>query len=270
MDSLFLTSMISMGALAIFFAGVLAMADSKLSGQDDPMVAEISELLPGVNCGVCGCMSCHDFAENLASGAKEPGACKVMDAASRTTICGLLGKESTGEANKNIPIVHCAAGCNDKKVSAEYKGIKTCQGADIVFGGGVECSYGCLGYGDCERACPFGALYMEDGLPRLDIAKCTGCTKCVSACPRHIIKMEEKIYEKMAFVACSSHDTLLRTKQVCSVGCIACGVCVKLSPDKAFFKVEDNLSLADYSKQDDTEGLKAIQPKCPTKVIKDI
>ena len=35
----------------------------------------------------------------------------------------------------------------------------------------------------CVAVCPTGALYKEDGLTRLNSAKCSGCTYCVDACP---------------------------------------------------------------------------------------
>ena len=35
----------------------------------------------------------------------------------------------------------------------------------------------------CVAVCPTGALYKEDGLTRLERAKCSGCTYCVDACP---------------------------------------------------------------------------------------
>ncbi len=35
----------------------------------------------------------------------------------------------------------------------------------------------------CVAVCPTGALYKEEGMTRLDRAKCSGCTYCVDACP---------------------------------------------------------------------------------------
>ncbi len=164
--------------------------------------------------------------------------------------------------------MQCAAGWDQKTIKAEYKGIKTCEAANLVFGGGVACEYGCMGLGDCARVCPFDAIYMDNGLPKVVIEKCTGCGKCEEACPRAIIEIQEKKFERIFYVACSSKDTILRTRQVCKVGCIACGICEKLSPEKLFV-VKDNLSRANYSKQSEPERIEVIQAKCPTKVIKD-
>ncbi|MCK5450772.1 MAG: RnfABCDGE type electron transport complex subunit B [Candidatus Omnitrophica bacterium] len=266
MDNLVIASILSMAGLSIFFASVLAFADKKLKVEEDPEVDRINHLLPGVNCGACGFLSCHDFAEHIVNEGADPAKCRVVDKETREEICKDMGI-SGGETYSVIPLIHCAAEEKNKKFTAEYRGIKTCSAANLVFGGGLECQYGCMGLGDCTRVCPFGALYMENGLPRVDQTKCTGCGKCEKACPRNIISMREKKTEELYYVACSSHDTALRVRQVCGVGCIACGICVKLSP-KEFFKVEDNLSHADFSKQSDQKTAEMLAGKCPTKVIK--
>ncbi len=45
----------------------------------------------------------------------------------------------------------------------------------------------------CQAACPVeGAIYKrDDGLVIIDPEKCTGCADCVSACPYHVIYMNE-------------------------------------------------------------------------------
>ena len=135
----------------------------------------------------------------------------------------------------------------------------------------MACEYGCMGFGDCCTECPFDALHMEDGLPVVDPAKCTGCGKCAEACPRGIITMEKMADGSLIYVACSSLDNTLRTRKACEVGCIACGICEKVSQE-GFFKVEHNLSVPDYSKQspERMEDIRAVAAKCPTKVIKEM
>ena len=270
MDNLMIAAVVSMSSLAIFFAAVLAVADKKLKVEEDPKVDKINRLLPGVNCGACGFLSCHDFAEHIVTGGADPNKCRVVAEENKEEICKIAGVAEK-DVYPQLPLVQCAAESENKKPTAQYKGIRTCTAANLDFGGGMKCEYGCMGFGDCTKVCPFDALYMEKGLPRVDIKKCTGCGKCAEACPRNIIDMQEKRNGKLFYVACSSRDTGVRVRQVCGVGCIACGICVKLSPE-GFFSVDNNLSRADYSKQtsDKQEEVAKLAVKCPTKVIKEI
>ena len=261
-------SVSSMAVLAVFFAGVLAFADKKLKVKENPKIEEINNLLPGINCGACGFLSCHDFAEHIVTEGADIGKCRVVSEETREKLFEMMGEKET-ERYPKLALIHCAARIENKKIEADYKGVKTCSGANLVFGGGMACKYGCLGLGDCVRVCPFDAICVEEGLAKVDLEKCTGCGKCISACPRGIIKLEEKRYEKLFYVACSSFDTVIRTREVCSAGCIACGICVKLDPEGGYFEVKNNLSKPDYAKQDNPEKIETIKEKCPTKVIKE-
>jgi electron transport complex protein RnfB len=268
MDNLLLTSVLSMAGLALFFAMMLAVADKTFRVKEDPKIEEITALLPGVNCGACGALSCQDFASHIVRQGADPGKCRVVNKEELEKIVKISGTEA-GDSYKKLPLIRCSAETDKKIPIAEYRGIATCAGANFVFGGGMQCQYGCLGEGDCTRVCPFDALHMKDGLPRVDVEKCTGCGKCVEACPRGIITLQEKRNEKLFYVACSSHDTGVRVRKVCGVGCIACKICEKLDPEGSF-KVENNLSSEIFSKQNDMDKASQVAAKCPTKVIKEI
>ncbi|MFH1798376.1 MAG: RnfABCDGE type electron transport complex subunit B [Candidatus Omnitrophota bacterium] len=266
MENLFLTSLLSMAALAVFFASILSFADRKLKVQDDPRVDKINHILPGVNCGACGYLSCHDFAEHIVKDDADPGKCRVLDEEARKELFELSGKD-VKETVRKIAVVHCAAGTDDKQPRAVYIGRKTCGAANLVLGGSMQCEYGCMGFGDCVEVCPFDAIIMKNALPVVDINKCTACGNCVKACPRDVISLQEKKYENLFYVACKSHDTALRVREICKAGCIGCGICEKLSKE-GFFKVKDNLAYPDYPKQDNQEEVEALSAKCPKKVIK--
>jgi Na+-translocating ferredoxin:NAD+ oxidoreductase subunit B len=266
MDNLIITAVLSMASLAIFFAAVLAFADKKLKVQEDPRISDVFDLLPHVNCGACGYVSCHDFAEHIIKEGEEPLKCRVLGEESKEKLLEYLGKEAK-ESFVFLPLIRCAAKTEHKPAMADYKGIRTCRGAALVFSGGMECEYGCIGMGDCARVCPFGAIEMKEGLPEVNAEKCTGCGKCAQACPKNIITMSEKRYEKLYYVACSTHDGALRVRKICKSGCIACGICEKISKE-GFFALKDDLSREDVSKQGKQEEVGQVAAKCPTKVIK--
>ena len=52
--------------------------------------------------------------------------------------------------------------------------------------GGVArkaCSAACIGCGKCQKACPFGAIKVENNLAYIDFELCRLCRKCVTECP---------------------------------------------------------------------------------------
>lgn len=259
-----LISVMSMVGLGVFFALVLSVADRTMSVKEDKRIADIEGILPGVNCGVCGYSGCHSFAVALSEGDVSTTGCLPGGEETAAKIAVLLGTEKKAVV-RSVAVVHCNADFDQRKRYANYKGIETCKAADKVLSGGIACGYGCLGYGDCKTACPFGAITMANGLPIVDSTKCTSCGKCVHACARELFTIEKFIESEIVVVACRSKASCGAVRRVCGVGCIGCKVCEKLTGD--VFKVRDNLAEVHYDKADkDTDWNKAIE-KCPTKVI---
>ncbi|MCD5401792.1 RnfABCDGE type electron transport complex subunit B [candidate division NPL-UPA2 bacterium] len=266
MDTMTLVAVLSMAGLGTFFALVLALASKKLFVKEDPRVERIEGILPGANCGACGSASCQLFAERLL--AKEvaindcvPGGANVAE-----ELASVLGAESRA-AEKRTAVVHCGAKSEERKRRADYRGLRNCRASTLVAGGDLSCVYGCLGYGDCARVCPFEAIVMRDGLPRTDREKCTGCGNCVKACPREIISLEiEDRGHPLIAVACSSLDKGKVVKSICPVGCIACKLCEKSCPE--LFKVEGNLArIIDGQKMEEGIDWKKPLEKCPTRCL---
>lgn len=263
MDNTIVISIISMVGLGTFFAVVLAMAHKKFHVEEDPSVLAVEEALLGLNCGACGFASCHVFAVSAVKGQAPVNSCLPGGEEVASKIADVLGVEKKA-AEKRVAVVHCGAKDEVRAKKAKYRGVNTCAGANLVFGGEIACLYGCLGYGDCKEACPFGAIQMVDGLPRVDGDKCTGCGLCVAACPRGIISLE-KFDEGMLIVACNSQDPGRLVRKVCPVGCIACGICEKLSG--GVFSVKDNLAGIDYKRKDEVVNGNELIEKCPTGTI---
>jgi Na+-translocating ferredoxin:NAD+ oxidoreductase RNF subunit RnfB len=233
-----------LGFLGLVFGVGLAIASKKLAVKIDPRLEQVHGLLPGSNCGACGGAGCFGFAEGLLSGKFSPDACRVASEEIKNQVAKILGK-TIEKRVKKIATLYCGGG---KKVKDRfvYKGIESCVAANLVLGGQKECVWGCLGFADCVKVCPFAALRMsEEGLPVVDTKKCKACNKCVVACPKKLfalVPVSNKVY-----VACSSHDPGKDTKAVCPVGCIACGLCAKACKFDAIVVI-GNLAVIDYNK----------------------
>ena len=260
-----LVAILSMAGLGAFFAIVLAIASKKLFVKEDPRVERIEGILPGVNCGACGSASCQVFAERVLTQEASVNGCVPGGANVAERLADVLGVKSQA-ADKKTAVVHCGVKSEEKKRRANYQGVKSCRASTLVAGGDLSCVYGCLGYGDCARVCPFEAIIMKDGLPQIDREKCTGCGNCVKDCPRGIISLETwDGGHPLIAVTCSSLDKGKSVKSICPVGCIACKLCEKVCPE--LFKVENNLARVDIRKiKEDTDWKKPLE-KCPTKCI---
>jgi len=161
------------------------------------------------------------------------------------------------------PVVHCGACTTDKLGRTAYRGEPSCSAANLVSAL-QGCTYGCLGMGDCTRACAFDALHVLDGLAVVDYDKCIGCGACERTCPRHIISMTPFKDTQMLAVVCSNHDFGKAVKAVCKVGCIGCKACTRASE---LFVVEDNLPRIDYEEYDPQKmaDMDVVIGKCPMK-----
>jgi RnfABCDGE-type electron transport complex B subunit len=249
--------------LGLGFAIALLIASIKLKVETSPRVEQIFQSLPNLNCGACGFSGCMKYAQMLADNPSLIGKCAPGGAKAAAAIARVLNVQISDSGPARKPVVHCRARTEDKAFYAEYYGIETCTAANALPNA-QACKFGCLGFGDCVRTCKFGALRIVDGLAAVNYEKCTGCAACVKACPRSIIEMVPFAHENMMTVACRNREGGKVTRQQCSVGCIACGICTKQSD---LFKVEDNLAVAEYARYAPSEKTEAAYNKCPTGVI---
>jgi electron transport complex protein RnfB len=102
--------------------------------------------------------------------------------------------------------------------------------------GPLACPEACLGYGDCHRACPFGAIGQpqEGCLPPINSRLCRGCGECLKACPRSLMVLRDRRAKFM--VACRGSAFMKEMDKLCPVGCLGCGRCRKACPAKAVAK----------------------------------
>ena len=231
---------------------VLVAAAKFMAVEEDPRIEEVSACLAGANCGGCGYAGCADYAKAIVEdGAPTfkcaPGGDKATDA-----INTIMGNATDDRPSLRATVI-CAGGENCG-TRFDYQGIQTCAAANGIAGGPSACAYGCLGLGDCTRACKFDAIHVINGVAVVDREKCTGCTACTVVCPRHVIQM--KPIAPQPAVKCSNKDKGVLVNKTCTVGCIACGLCVRNCPNEAIF-LKDGRVFAHRSVEElrETEGM---------------
>jgi Na+-translocating ferredoxin:NAD+ oxidoreductase RNF subunit RnfB len=255
-----LIALATLGGLTLLLAGMLVLANKKLYVYEDPRIDMVEDMLPHANCGACGKPGCRPFAEALVSGEMLPGKCTVSTDDGRQAIAEFLGVDM-GSEEKIVARLACAGGTNVARNKARYKGISTCRGATLVSGGGKGCFWGCLGHGDCEVACDFDAIVMDEhSLPFVDVDKCTACGDCVEACPKDLFSLEPE--SNRLWVACKNLINGDEVLEDCHVGCTACGKCAMDGGE--LISMVNNLPVIDYGRDQLTD--KPIQ-RCPTGAI---
>ncbi|MCM2680453.1 RnfABCDGE type electron transport complex subunit B [Echinimonas agarilytica] len=142
----------SLGALLGWAAKVFAV-------QGDPRVDEITDLLPGGQCGQCGEAGCKQAAEAMVAGRLTAECCPPGGRALAHSIAKILGV-SLGESKDTGPLV-------------AYIDESQCSGCTRCF-----------------KACPFDAIIGTNKQMHTVIASvCTGCGLCEKACPQDCLSM---------------------------------------------------------------------------------
>lgn len=250
-----------LGLLGGLIAVGLITVLRRFQGTTDERIEMLEHMLPGVNCGACGTAGCGDMAQAMASGDRDPGGCPLANEATVKAIEQLLQVDAE-ERKRQVAQLICRGKASVAPPRADYIGIKDCIAAQSVAGGTKGCTYGCLGYGTCVGVCPVDAIKMgADGLPEIDVKRCTGCGLCVTTCPRGTLHLIEET--QAAVIRCMSQASGKTVRGVCEVGCIQCKICIRLCPQNA-------ISLKDGRIQIDPElcdGCGICAEKCPNGVI---
>ena len=251
-----------MGGLGLLFGAALALAYRFLRVPEDPRIEMVEEMLPGSNCGACGEPGCSAFAEKIVAGVHPPSKCTVSSPDAVAAIAEALGVDA-GAAVKRVARLHCAGGRGRAAQIAAYEGEATCAAAHLVAGGGKGCPWGCMGKGDCEIACGFDAITMSaDGLPVVDVDKCTACGDCVDACPRNLFDIMRQ--DDRVILQCSAPVAGDDARALCTVACDACGRCAQ-DAAPGLITMERNLPRIDY--EGDAPQTPEATLRCPTGAI---
>lgn len=249
--------------LGIVSAALLATAARKFHVEVDPKVELILAALPGSNCGACGNPSCFAVAGGIAAGTLPVNTCVAGGQAVADDVAAIMGA-GTCEFVAKVSARQCGGGMNAVR-AFEYSGVRSCNSAAKLAGGPLVCEAGCIGYGDCMRACPFDAITVDErGLPVIDMGRCTGCGICVDECPRGQMGLLQLVPDRSQIVVrCNAHDKPARRKAGCTMCCIACKRCEKACPYDAIHVVDLN-AVVDHER---CTGCGACVAVCPQRCI---
>lgn len=257
-----LASVAVLGGVGLTFGVLIALANRKLYVWEDPRIDQLTDILPGANCGACGYAGCRAFAEAAIDGAVAPAGCTVMGEGELEDVAEMLGVDA-GEATKVVARLLCAGGTDVAPRKALYDGIESCAAAVAVSGGGKACAWGCVGLSDCAVACTFEAIRMNEvDLPVVDPEKCTACNDCVEACPLDLFVLMPMAHRLI--VQCRNLLEGDAATDVCAVACNACGRCAQDAPEVV--SMTGGLAVVDYEKMDLADP--AAIARCPTGAIR--
>ncbi len=253
---------IVLGVMGGAFGLLLAIASKVFAVEVDEREELISAALPGANCGGCGFAGCGAYAAAVVAGNAPVNKCAVGGAEVAAQIAAIMGQEA-GSMEKMVAFVRCSGTEGHRTTKFDYSGIDDCFAA-MRLGGGqgpIDCVNGCIGLGNCVKACKFDAIHIVDGIAKVDRDKCVGCQACMGACPKKIIDMVP--YAATVTVPCGSTAKGAVTRKQCDFGCIACKLCEKNCEFDAIHVV-DNHAYIDYSK---CTACGKCAEKCPRKII---
>ncbi|MDD4080034.1 MAG: RnfABCDGE type electron transport complex subunit B [Eubacteriales bacterium] len=219
-----LSAVAVLGGLGVLFGLVLTFADKAFAVPVDERYARVREVVAGANCGACGYAGCDAYAAAVVTGeasitACTPGGQKTFDA-----LAEIMGENAVAVAPEVAKLL-CQGEDGVVKSRYDYQGTPSCHEATQLAGGPTACAWGCVGYGDCVKACQFDAMKIENGIVFIDENKCTACQLCVPECPRSLIKMLPRAAK--VTVRCLNAANAKDAMAACSKACIACKRCEK-------------------------------------------
>ncbi len=201
-----------MFGIGVVCSSILSLAQQFFYVYEDPRIAEVEGLLAGANCGGCGYTGCFAAAVAVVNGKALPNVCVIGGPDSAKNVAKMMGVDA-GSAEPLLSENECLGG-NRAADRFYYTGISSCRALNAFYGGKRVCHIGCLGLGDCIKACIFDAISIgSDGYPVVDERKCVGCGACEKICPKNILEVRTMSERLLHFN--EEEDALAPCRQTC-------------------------------------------------------
>jgi NADPH-dependent glutamate synthase beta subunit-like oxidoreductase/NAD-dependent dihydropyrimidine dehydrogenase PreA subunit len=201
-----------MFGIGVVCSSILSLAQKFFYVYEDPRIAEVEGLLAGANCGGCGYTGCFAAAVAVVNGKALPSVCVIGGPDSAKNVAKMMGVDVVS-AEPLLSENECLGG-NRAADRFYYTGISNCRALNAFYGGKRVCHIGCLGLGDCIKACIFDAISIgSDGYPIVDERKCVGCGACEKVCPKNILEVRTMSERLLHFN--EEADALAPCRQTC-------------------------------------------------------
>ena len=163
-----LIPVIIVAAIGLIAGLGLAIASAVFAVPVDEKAEKVRACLPGANCGACGYTGCDGYADALAKGqTEECNLCIPGGNGTAKEIAEIMGL-AAGEIVPSVAAVMCQGNRQNVEEKLEYSGVRSCKIATQLFGGPKNCVHGCIGFGDCVEVCPYEAIFICDGVARIN------------------------------------------------------------------------------------------------------
>lgn len=151
--------------LLLVFGFVMSLIAAYTKKHASGAFKRVRKLLPGMNCGQCGCPGCDAYAKALLDGQAKPDACRPG------------GPDLAEELAQALGLQPVKGDDYDEQIFAPRR-------VALIH----ESS--CTGCGKCVRVCKVAAIHGVIKQPHeVDPKWCIGCDDCIKACPEGCIEM---------------------------------------------------------------------------------
>ena len=111
--------------MGIVFGVLLVVISKVFAVKTDERAVQITEALPGANCGACGYAGCADYADAIVNKGAPMNACLPGGANAAAAIGDIMGVSVTA-SERMVPVLHCNGTCEATNRKFTFDGVQSC------------------------------------------------------------------------------------------------------------------------------------------------